>query len=432
MAGRLRDQDGRGCAMICVKRQSTWCVGALGNMTFPSHIRDLFLNLPSAIAMANSIRGDGLFEAHRALAKFAENEGLQEQARRRFDRLPRQTSPSGDTTRSHSPDHPNPYQLAVNERRFQLKLKYRASMPRTQYHDQVREYARLKDVPIGSLEADNHVKRDWCNRGIWRSEWNAEEPGLLDAPGARWRHQDQDVSASESEPDTDTASSITVFGKVNKRRHQKKRRSDEEMQRVDREASRPLPQFIHQIETERRHILDDGLASDAPADINTKAYAIVKEKWQTRGIWNTKWGLLPGRTWKHEHPLEELLADDAMLATLMGRAAERAHQEEDLRPRAVFANPEGQILELDVSSPVTYQNVHEAGVPRTSAAARQRRAPVASRPRRSQRAKNAENGGWVAIKPLGVSKRRTETRRQSAQRHAQQPHSDRQGITYSR
>jgi hypothetical protein len=41
------------------------------------------------------------------------------------------------------------------------------------------------------------------------------------------------------------------------------------------------------------------------ADINTRAYENVKNTWTKRGIWNRRWGILPGMSWKHEEPLEE-------------------------------------------------------------------------------------------------------------------------------
>lgn len=44
-------------------------------------------------------------------------------------------------------------------------------------------------------------------------------------------------------------------------------------------------------------------------DINTKAYENVKNTWEKRGIWNVRWGILPGTSWKHEQPLEDLLKD---------------------------------------------------------------------------------------------------------------------------
>ena len=47
-----------------------------------------------------------------------------------------------------------------------------------------------------------------------------------------------------------------------------------------------------------------------PPDINTTAYKRVKSAWTKRRIWNTKWGVLPGMSWKHEQPFEETLREE--------------------------------------------------------------------------------------------------------------------------
>lgn len=46
-----------------------------------------------------------------------------------------------------------------------------------------------------------------------------------------------------------------------------------------------------------------------PHDINTTAYERLKSAWTKRGIWNNKWGVLPGMSWKHEEPFEEMLRE---------------------------------------------------------------------------------------------------------------------------
>lgn len=65
---------------------------------------------------------------------------------------------------------------------------------------------------------------------------------------------------------------------------------------------------------EREQILDESRVGEAtvppPANINTKAYMNVKNKWVKRGIWNDKWGILPGMSWKHEETFKEETADD--------------------------------------------------------------------------------------------------------------------------
>lgn len=36
----------------------------------------------------------------------------------------------------------------------------------------------------------------------------------------------------------------------------------------------------------------------------------MKKAWSDSGIWNNKWGIIPGISWKHEQPLEEMLGED--------------------------------------------------------------------------------------------------------------------------
>jgi hypothetical protein len=62
------------------------------------------------------------------------------------------------------------------------------------------------------------------------------------------------------------------------------------------EASRPYHQFVYQISKERERIQDESANEEGTdaADINTRAYEDVKNTWTKRGIWNGRWGILPG------------------------------------------------------------------------------------------------------------------------------------------
>lgn len=81
------------------------------------------------------------------------------------------------------------------------------------------------------------------------------------------------------------------------------------------EAPRPFPQFIYQVSRARKLIQEEPgngdvlTASPTSAKINTLAYENVKKTWIERGIWNRKWDVLPGMTWKHEQPLKEMLKE---------------------------------------------------------------------------------------------------------------------------
>lgn len=95
----------------------------------------------------------------------------------------------------------------------------------------------------------------------------------------------------------------------NEKRWIEERRAVRERQR---EASRPYHQFVYQISKERERIQDESANEEGAdaADINTRSYENVKNTWTKRGIWNGRWGILPGMSWKHEVPLEEEAADD--------------------------------------------------------------------------------------------------------------------------
>jgi hypothetical protein len=47
-----------------------------------------------------------------------------------------------------------------------------------------------------------------------------------------------------------------------------------------------------------------------PPHINSTAYERVKSTWTGRGIWDERWGILPGMSWKHEQPIEERLREE--------------------------------------------------------------------------------------------------------------------------
>ncbi len=77
--------------------------------------------------------------------------------------------------------------------------------------------------------------------------------------------------------------------------------------KCDPEASRPIHQFLWQLHNERDRIINEHTDGTSPAafslDINDTAYESIKSTWVRRGIWDIKWGILPGMSWKHEWPL---------------------------------------------------------------------------------------------------------------------------------
>lgn len=73
------------------------------------------------------------------------------------------------------------------------------------------------------------------------------------------------------------------------------------------EASQAYHQFMCQISKERERIQDqDANSGEFLSDANTTAYGNVKNRWVKRGIGDPRWGTLPGMTWKHEEPGEDL------------------------------------------------------------------------------------------------------------------------------
>ncbi|KAK3366909.1 hypothetical protein B0T24DRAFT_596791 [Lasiosphaeria ovina] len=156
-----------------------------------------------------------------------------------------------------------------------------------------------------ALEA---VKNAWLEQGIWRPNWNS---GL---GGTRWKHEgplryEGEIRNSHRGP------AVVVTNPVPRELENGEERRRRRVER-HRNASRPLPQFICQVEP-----ACDGLAAKhqqanapaavrAPPDLGSAAYDEVKERWIKWGIWNNSWGTLPARTWLHEHPFEDLLRDE--------------------------------------------------------------------------------------------------------------------------
>lgn len=117
------------------------------------------------------------------------------------------------------------------------------------------------------------IKKAWVEQGIWRSNWHEN---IGQGVGVRWKHEDPLLQ----EP-----------------------KDDEERRRLEREreALRPLLQFLYQVGKTCEHLLAKYQANELPAaqeppDLATVAYYEVKKQWTKWGIWSNKWGVLPGRT----------------------------------------------------------------------------------------------------------------------------------------
>jgi hypothetical protein len=212
---------------------------------------------------------------------------------------------------------------------MQLAGEREASEPDKQFRAQVEEERRriwnaeprtgwmeiTSDLYTFQEEARETVKKRWVEQGIWNNKWNYYTIG-------RWKHEEPLELESESETDTEAESSRPPFSFLSKEPQPKPRRpkSDEEKRRIaerrvvrerEREASRPYHQFVYQISKERERIQESANGEGADtADINTRAYENVKNTWTKRGIWNKRWGVLPGMSWKHEQPFEEMVREE--------------------------------------------------------------------------------------------------------------------------
>ncbi|MCJ1479185.1 hypothetical protein MMC13_007869 [Lambiella insularis] len=276
----------------------------------------------------DALRGDGLVRAQRALAALDADPLRLDRERQRFSHSPPPytSNPSGTTTRSASPDPPSEEEQRRQRRRVQLGWEAEASLPYRQFSAQVNEEAKrifeadlngTHRIPVGSDErtiAGENVKKFWVEQGIWNNKWSQFACG-------RWKHEESLELESELETDSKAGPS-PLFSNFPKQPQPKPRRpkSDDEKRRIaerravrdrEREASRPYYQFVYQISKEREKIQEESAnweGADA-AHINTRAYENVKNTWTKRGIWNGRWGILPGMSWKHEELRKEEAAD---------------------------------------------------------------------------------------------------------------------------
>lgn len=328
------------------------------------------MNSPSSVAncMASSIRGNGLIQIGTALAKLQNDPHRLARARRIF--VPREDSPppvynsdrSSKSTRSrttatHTPTPPSEgEQLRRNEhrkqkkerrrlraeaikaagptehqlrkqRRAQLEKDFDASLPNEQFADQViEERTKLWDADLNwdrerirwgnrfkfYKEASEIVKNCWVEQGIWNEKWTNH-------PEGPWKHELPLIEESETDYER---LRLFSFDKPKPEKTDEKRQMAEQ-QEIDRQASRPYQQFFFQVSRQRERIVDEIEISESnlngTSDVNSRAYEYVKDVWIKRGIWDPRWGIIPGMTWKHEQDFEEMLSenlgDDAPVKT---------------------------------------------------------------------------------------------------------------------
>ncbi|KAK5996097.1 hypothetical protein PT974_04524 [Cladobotryum mycophilum] len=272
--------------------------------------------------MAASDQEHGLF----GITASVQNHGLLARPRDQFADPPppyqRQAPPQPE-----SPPLPFAELLArYKEERFQLEMKWRSSMPCSQFMYQYREaYESLSRGGTYHERAEQSVRMSWEEQGIWREEWNNAKPG------SKWKHEEplEIEGESGSEWDSDIETHISP-SRSSSRGSRKKtsRRQPERYWKFQRQADwkqelNPGPPVLDsprfnpifnardaRAQSERRQLRENWRQTPLapiPHDISGLAYERLKSAWVKRGIWDDRWGVLPGKCWQHEQPLEEFL-----------------------------------------------------------------------------------------------------------------------------
>lgn len=325
------------------------------------HLQSAAVLLTTTIMSAfhGSLRGGGLTKVQYTLHG-VETERLRlDDETLRFSCSPPsiRTYPSGIMARTT----PLTQQQRCNEeRRWQLINERRASLPYYQLTAQENEEKErlwaadpeasgIRPIPIGGSFGKmvyEKIRKSWVDQGIWNDKWNDTALGL-------WKHEEPLELEPESETDSeaDPPFSFSSSRKFCQQSQAKSRRPkrDNERRRIaerrivrerDREASRPYHQFVFQISKERERIGHESRDAEGSsvADINTRAYENVKNTWTKRGIWYMQWGILPGMSWMHEVPLEQLLNDDLISETQPGNATLPRNEAGTAPPRRIFGS----------------------------------------------------------------------------------------------
>ncbi|KAK7985679.1 hypothetical protein PG988_003301 [Apiospora saccharicola] len=292
--------------------------------------------------MGDTLQGHGLFTASDRLAELASDSARLARARNRLSDSPPsyRSQPSGTTTRSQSSNPPTEEQRRYDERVAQLMTEHRASWPRTQWRDEAFEEGhRMLQARVE--EGTFVVKERWIEQGIWNDKWGPSMPTGL------WKHEEPlDLkSESDSEDDAESRARSLFSGEA----RSKASHSEEKLRRLaerqilrerEREASRPFHQFVYQASAERERIRSKTRPAQQsalhPADINSRAYENVKATWVKRGIWNHRWGILPGMNWKHEEDLDAMLLEELGPRPEADLGQEESEIGAETSPRRIF------------------------------------------------------------------------------------------------
>ncbi|KAL9078133.1 MAG: hypothetical protein Q9157_002960 [Trypethelium eluteriae] len=270
-----------------------------------------------------------LAPAQSALQALEANPQLLDHAQRSFGASPPpyRSNQFHDSTLSEEPGSAGGKQQLAEDQRRQFLVDREASRPYQQFDAQTidekyrlwRQHSVMKfmpHMPIGVFAppAYESVKNRWIEQGIWKDSWTDGHPM------GGWKHEYPPRTGLDSDSDTEAKPLFGVSPRPSpfpeRRRQQKAKQPDrheqdgEALERYtkeerERNASRPFYQFLYQISKEREGIENEDATSGTPTPLRK-----IKVIWTERGIWNDKWGVLPGMSWKHEEPCDEYRMND--------------------------------------------------------------------------------------------------------------------------
>lgn len=198
------------------------------------------------------------------------------------------------------------------------------------------------------------IQQRWEDQGVWQDEW----PDV--APGNAWAHEGYRILQAIEEFVTEAVAAVTPPSMTSDGSEDfddapvtyiTRRRSESEMKllagiqaidAIEAESSRPHIMFANCLANEKERMLFERAAAGSEDEdteesrnaLNMRAFARVKATWVRWRIWNDKWGCMPGLTWKHEHPIDELFAGHDVLLLLREHEFIIAMRDEVLREKA--------------------------------------------------------------------------------------------------
>ncbi|KAI0399141.1 hypothetical protein F4802DRAFT_603268 [Xylaria palmicola] len=295
-----------------------------------------------------------------------------DRARGRFDRPPPVYRSYSSGTTTQPPGSGNSDGLTEGERwlldqRVKLRLDYFSCSACNLFDQQVSiERQRLIEAigkgpwrifsrrnNCGDVAREN-IEKQWIEQGIWNPEWDREKRG-----GWKWKHQEPFplVQAEAEREDFGPLFSYNWNPEIERKEEEEREKIEKEQ--AIRDKSRPFHQFVYQVSKTREWIQQQsGLTTtDAryPFDIHTTAYEDVKKTWTNNGIWDRKWGILPGMSWKNEQPLEAWLEEEMAYLVSSGQGPRKDTPREPLDSEAFH-------LQMD-ACPLPNSGVHTPSLP---------------------------------------------------------------------